>query len=446
MSTFLSALPRSSHPDDVFEDPLGFLSAARLEHGDQVVLRDGESLLSHSRDCPGVIALFGIDWHRRVLGAPHDFTAAPSLSPTFGLPEEVARLNRSLHVMSGTDHVAHRRSLASALGPALLEPHGPAINSSIARFCSAWRAAGVIQLFDAMQQLVSEIGLLLLFGAEHRPGSPLHAALLRFFTLRRRLWQGEKRDVVIAAGKLLDGLLAEGVAAANPSSIAHQLARDLPGASVRGHLNVLFISLIEPVAVAATWALLVLTQRPLIRRSLRAASEQGPPGAPQSEMARVVLETLRLLSPNALMVRVATHDFECGGIHIPRGCEIVLTPFLAHRDPELFAEPTTFRPSRWIVDRPAPTFGFLPFGAGPHACVASRLAEALISQMLTGLLARVDPVLPHPQEVDWRVDITFRLRGDVKVKADNPEALADQKVVEWLGPVADLIEFEPERS
>jgi cytochrome P450 len=441
MSLIAFDLPRVSNPDTIFEDPLGFLADARSAHGDQVVLRDGASLLSHSLDCPGVLALFGADSHRRVLTAPEDFTAAPSIAPLFDLPDSIARLNRSLHVMEGPDHALHKRAIATALTPALLDAHRDAIEQAIARFCASWRAAGSIPLFAGLQRLMAEIGVLLLFGAKHRPGSPLHAALALFFALRRGLSRDQPRDSVIAVGYALDELLGAAIAV-DAMDVPQQLARDLPDVTVRAHLNVLFMSLVEPVAVAATWTLLLLTQRPQLRQRLRAARDPAGPLAPSTEMNHAVLETLRLLSPNALMVRVAAKQVECAGASIPQGCEIVLAPFLTHRDPAIFADPTVFRPSRWAALGTVPPFGFLPFGVGPHACVGRRLAEALVAQVVDGVLARLDPVLPRQQAIDWRVDITFRPRADFDIFAGDLIASPNQEFVTWSGPVADLVHFE----
>jgi len=443
MPPIASTLPRVSNPDAIFDDPLAFLAEARRTHGDHAVLRDGVSLLSHSCECPGVLALFGTAWHRRVLCAPEDFLVAPSIAPLFALPDAVARLNRSLHVMAAPDHAVHKRAVAAALTPALLDAHRDAIEHAIARFATAWRAAGSIRLFDAMQHLCAEIGVRLLFGEGYPPGSPLHLALTRFFGLRRALSGERLRDPVIAAGEALDLLL--GKAIAGPAmDLPQQLVGDLPEAMVRAHLNVLFMSLVEPVAVAATWTLLVLTQRPRLRQRLRAARSSAAPHTPPDELARAILETLRLLSPNALMVRVAARQIECSGVAIPQGCEIVLAPFLSHRDPAIFVDPSVFQPSRWVGRAAVPPFAFLPFGAGPHGCVGRRLAELLIAQVVGSVLARVDPVLARSQEIDWRVDITFRPRSDFEILAGDVEVGSIQGVVPWFGPVADLIDFEPE--
>ena len=49
-----------------------------------------------------------------------------------------------------------------------------------------------------------------------------------------------------------------------------------------------------------------------------------------------------------------------------------------HRNPNLFPDPSTFRPERWIDDSPAQIelarSGFIPFSLGTRGCVGKSLA------------------------------------------------------------------------
>jgi cytochrome P450 len=438
------SLHRAIDARSLSEDPLAFLAAARRRCGDAVVIREDAPLFSPGPECPGVVALFGSGWQRRVLTDTAHFVSPPSTARSLALPDLVVNLNRSLHSMQGSEHEAHKAVAAAALTPALLAAEHHAVVAAVNAFADAWRAAGSIAVFAGMRRLMAEVAVILLFGAAHPARAELQAALTRFFDVRRQV-SAESTTAVAQAGTELAALL-DAAAAHAPERPAGRLAKALSGPAAQAHLTVFFMSIAEPVTVALTWLLLLLSQQPALRRALRGACRSGDAvAAAPPEMERVILETLRLLSPNAVMVRVTSQPVECAGALLPEGCEIVLAPFLTHRDPAVFPEPTIFLPDRWIGSRPS-AFDYLPFGAGAHACVGKHLAIALIATVIGGVLSRVDPVLAREQSVDWRIDITFRPRFDLDMAAGDIFLPEDQPVVKWHGPVADMVRFRRDNS
>jgi cytochrome P450 len=91
---------------------------------------------------------------------------------------------------------------------------------------------------------------------------------------------------------------------------------------------------------------------------------------------RAFSEALRLYPPAYTTSRQAIEPVEIGGYRLPAGAQVHLIPYLTHRDPRWFNDPQTFRPDRFAMDaeHPIPRFAFIPFGAGPRACVGGGLA------------------------------------------------------------------------
>lgn len=433
---FPDTIPRMIDVAALRDDPLKFLAEARRRCGRLAVVTDGAPLFAPAAGCPGTVAVFGSDMHRRVLGDAERFVPPESTARALGLPEPVVNLNRSLHGMAGQEHSRHKAAIAALTGPGLLADRRHEVVAAVRSAVATWRGDGAFPVLAAMRDLMAEVAAILLLDGSGPGRGDVRDALSRFFEVRRRLSPATADDVA-RAGFVLDDLLGAAIAGAGHAP-AGRLAREVGGTAARAHVTVLFMSLAEPVAVAAAWTLLVLSQRPGLRRRLR----RGRPGAAASaEMERVVQEVLRLLSPNALMVRVASRDVACGGAVLPAGCEVVLAPFLSHRDPAIFAGPEWFRPERWREIAPSP-FAYLPFGAGVHACVGRRLGMALVGLIVGEVLAQIDPVLTHEQSVDWRIDITFRPRGDVLMtSADDAGGSRDGPPVAWHGPVAELVRF-----
>src|SRR5207245_2055298 len=82
----------------------------------------------------------------------------------------------------------------------------------------------------------------------------------------------------------------------------------------------------------------------------------------------VIKESMRLLPPVPLTMRIAARSGDLGGIELQQGDRVVCSPYVTHHLPDLFPEPEKFHPQRWFKSKPGP-YEYLPFGAGPRACI-----------------------------------------------------------------------------
>jgi cytochrome P450 len=428
-------IPRAPEPERFLSEPLGFLARMREELGDIFVLREDGPILSRTPDCSGVVAVFGAQHHRAVLGDIETFGMPPSAAKQLLFDEKLTNLNRSLHSMHGAEHTAQKRVLMSALDTAGLDQLETVAGAACGELAERWKAGATIGLLAEMRALTTRLASHLLFGEEYAGGEELAGLLGTYFHLRREAASpaghasDATRDALVAVGAALDEALRGFIRAARGHGLIGKLAHGsgLTEDEIAGHANILFVSSTEPIAVALTWTLLVLSQLPDLRRSLR---------ADPSLLDSVIAESLRVLPPNAIMVRVTARPVSLGGIELPARCEVILCPFVTHRDARIFPEPDAFRPSRWIDARPSP-FEYLPFGGGGHLCVGRGLALGLMKAVLSFLVARYDLVLAGDQEVDWRVHIMFMPRNDPAFLIQNPDAPEEGGTLR--GPLAALL-------
>ena len=115
-------------------------------------------------------------------------------------------------------------------------------------------------------------------------------------------------------------------------------------------------------------------------------------GAPADEP--LVEEVLRHDPPLHLFTRYALEDVEIAGHALRRGQTVGVLLAAANRDPDAYAEPGLFDPSRFPA-APAP----LSFGAGLHFCLGAPLARLelrIAFEVLAARCPRLAPAGPAP--------------------------------------------------
>src|SRR5215213_2860559 len=123
---------------------------------------------------------------------------------------------------------------------------------------------------------------------------------------------------------------------------------------LRDEVITLFLAGQETTALTLTWAWYLLALHPQAEARLwqeldevlaeRAPDASDYPNLKFTEM--VAKESMRLYPPAYVVGRQAAVDCEVGGYHVPVGMQIFMPPWVVHRDPRFFDEPTEFRPER----------------------------------------------------------------------------------------------------
>ena len=99
----------------------------------------------------------------------------------------------------------------------------------------------------------------------------------------------------------------------------------------------------------------------------------------------VVQEALRLWPVAWRLARRPARDHQLSGVNVGAAHKIVACPYLVHRNPEYWSDPAEFRPERWATPESRHNPAFIPFGYGPHRCVAADLSTQLISEMVDAI-------------------------------------------------------------
>ena len=114
-------------------------------------------------------------------------------------------------------------------------------------------------------------------------------------------------------------------------------------------------------------------------------------------LAATLKEALRLYPPiAALMTRRTTAPITLGGVDVPQGAMLRITPWVLHRDERWFARADRFVPERFLDDAPAiPKGAWIPFGVGPRVCIGQHFAMLEMTLLAAMLLQRYRLRLPE---------------------------------------------------
>jgi cytochrome P450 len=167
------------------------------------------------------------------------------------------------------------------------------------------------------------------------------------------------------------------------TSTAGESDAEVARTRIRDELVTLLLAGHETTASTLSWAFYLIGEHPQVWQRLHdeAVAVLGD-RPPEHEDLRsltytnmVVQEVMRLYPPVWILPRLAQQDDEVGGYHVPAGSDVVVSPYIMHRNPEFWLDPERFDPERFAGEavKARPTYAYIPFGAGPRFCVGNNL-------------------------------------------------------------------------
>ncbi|KAG8377611.1 hypothetical protein BUALT_Bualt08G0051000 [Buddleja alternifolia] len=370
-------------------DPNLFLSTRQKRYG--------EIFKTHILGCP-CIMLASPDAARFVLVAQSHL-----FKPTYPKSKENLIGPSALFFHQGEYHMRLRKLVQGSLYPETIRKLVGDIEALTLSALNSWVDHGrVINTYNEMKKLSFEVGILALFGhlephykeelkmnymivdkgynsfPTNLPGTRYRNAI----KARKKLSEilntitRERKEKKLLEKNLLSCLLN------SKDDKGEILSEDQIGDNIIG---VLFAAQ-DTTASAMTWILKYLHDNPKLLEVVKAEQKviYGSNGNGKSHLTwhrtrnmpfthKVILESLRMASIISFTFREAVTDVEYKGYLIPKGWKVMPLFTNIHHNPEFFADPQKFHPSRF-EDAPKPNT-FMPFGSGVHACPGNELAK-----------------------------------------------------------------------
>ncbi|WP_120501509.1 cytochrome P450 [Roseovarius sp. EL26] len=191
-------------------------------------------------------------------------------------------------------------------------------------------------------------------------------------------------------------------------------------------ISIFFLAGHETSASALAWASYLLALYPEWQDQV-ANEAQGvfANEVPQfSDMSKlritrdVFREALRLYSPVPMMVREARCPQEFRGRKVPKGAQIVLSPWHLHRHERLWEDPDAFNPARFQTEngRACLRNAYMPFSAGQRVCPGAGFAMIEGPLLLAMLVARYRFEAIEGQEPVPEAHLTVRSKDGIWLK------------------------------
>jgi cytochrome P450 len=412
-----------------------------------------------------VIAL-GPAYNRAVLGDPVTFrTTGQTLPGPKGSAQR--RLRYGLTRSQREAHARQRELVLPVFQRSAVDRSCPRMVAAADELLERWRVGETLDMAHEMKWVSLRLSSDILFGRDDpelalrlggmigewfernfRPGVWLALLNVPGTPYRALLRHAERLEAEIRA--LLEKRRRSGASGGDVFSLlvrAH--AEGQPWMSDRdlvGQATILFAASYETTENALAWTLFLLAQHPEqteeIAEELARVLGGAAPGS--ADLARLPLldaairESMRILPPVPYTIRSVEAETELGSAELRRGDRVVLSHYVTHHLPELYAEPERFLPQRWLTLRRTP-WEYLPFSAGPRLCIGFRFADVAMKVVVARILQRFRFSLRPGVRIDPWVKVTMAPRLGLPMTLCAPGAkLAAQPV---RGRIRDLVDL-----
>ena len=191
----------------------------------------------------------------------------------------------------------------------------------------------------------------------------------------------------------------------------HEDGSPMSDRELRDELMTLLVAGHETTATALAWAVERLVRHPDKLTRLTEETRDGD----TTYLDAVVIETLRLRPVISLVARRLTEPVQIGDWQLPKNVIVTPSIYLMHRRPEVYPDPESFQPERFVGTKPG-TYTWIPFGGGVRRCLGGAFAQFEMQVVLRELVKRrqLAPARPEAEPV-FRRAITETPKRDAEV-------------------------------
>ncbi len=367
-------------------------------------------------------------------------------------------LGEGLLTNEGSGWLRQRRLCQPAFHRERMASYGRTMSGFTEEMLATWQDAEVRDIHQEMMQLTMRIVAKVLFSVEVKEDTERVAAalntLMRHTSGGRMILPPMMRHVPVPAmirvkravrelDEIVNRIIRQRRASGHDSGDLLSMlmaARDEDGSGMtdrqlRDEVLTFLLAGHETTAVSLSWTWYLLSQHPEAEQKLHEELSQVLGGrTPQLEdlprlsyTDKVVKESMRLFPPAWSLARTVAKEVELAGYKLPVGSNVVMSPWILHRDPRFFELPEQFNPDRWTADsaQHLPKFAYFPFGGGPRLCIGASFAVMEANLLLAAIAQRFQLRLVSGHRVETLPSITLRPRHGMRVSLFRSQPMED---------------------
>jgi cytochrome P450 len=394
--------------------PLAFMDECRRELGDSFSLRflGFERPMVLISDPAAIKALY----MERANGLPPGRNIV--LEPILG--------SQSLLLQEGAEHLARRKLMLPSFHGERMRSYESVLDEIVSEEIDSWPLHSEFPIHSRMQAITLEAILRIVFGVADGPrlerlrgvlstvltetASP-RSQLIALATRRFRggnafaRYEGQLKEV--------DDLLYAEIAEhrtrpdlADREDILSMLmlaefedGGTMSDKELRDQLMTLLLAGHETTATALAWTFDLLLRHPEPLRRLRDSLAAGE----DDYLRATISESLRLRPVLPLAGRRLAKELSVEGLTLPAGTDVTPAIWITHTRADLYPDPFTFKPERFIGEGPE-SYAWIPFGGGIRRCLGASFAEFEMRIVLREVLSRCDlhKASPLPEKTGRR--------------------------------------------
>lgn len=347
-------------------------------------------------------------------------------------------LRHGLLIEDGEWHDQLRQQMTPALHKKEVAGQVPAMLRRADQVIDGWQAGGRYDMLDEMRRVALLILMDTLYGVDFTDALPqLWPTILKLLKYISPgpwlIWRGAPRPGYKDAIEAMDAYLYELIQQRrqNPRDAVDLLGlltdvEWMGDGLIRDQLLTMLIAGHDTGTALMAWTLYLLGSHPA---ALHQAQEEvdriigsNRPSYEQLErleyLDQVIKESLRLYPPIHVGTRRASCELAYKNYCLPEGDRILYSIYLTHRDPQQWADPNSFRPERFIVERGRRTYepySYVPFGGGPRNCIGAYYGQMEAKVVLARMLQRCRLTLTD-DNVHMHMGATLEPRPGVMMK------------------------------
>ncbi|MBC7882580.1 MAG: cytochrome P450 [Anaerolineae bacterium] len=340
----------------------------------------------------------------------------------------------SIGVLDGSAHQRQRRLMMPPFLGKSIQSYRTLIVDLATQAMESWQIGEPRVISEVLKDVTLRVILQSVFGIYDGPryeklrvlfsdmmegkGFPFGSALLYFKFLQVDLgrWSpwGKFQYLIAQIDELLYAEIRDRRAYLDPERTdvlsLLMLARDEEGQAMsdielRDELMTLLHSGHSTTNAALSWAFYFIHRQPEVRQKLMAelTTQFDPQDLAAAEklpyLQAVVQETLRIYPVSLVaLARIARNPIEILGKTYETGTVFFPAIYLTHRRADLYPDPETFRPERFL-ERQFSIYEYLPFGGGHRMCIGTAFAQMQMRLILATILSRWELSLVSDQPV-----------------------------------------------